>query len=343
MSSLLDELLDQNLTPSSSLSDNCLVAMEHYVKYMDKQYGSEADIKPQVRQDEIKDLGLEMTGCSIFLWNVLMYGYRKIGEDAIANKLNSIVRNGLGPEDAKTKKRTGLVQFLIDHGWLAHYWNPDVYTPRDVDPEHPVSFQKVLDEHEYYKITDLSGVIVGYNKTTKDYDGKVTEKYVDENPMRKKIFAEFEKEKLCVGISRGADHTFFVSQGKVWEVHWAEYRKEVRKQRLPLVVTKGLILPKNPVVKDYKKYVDVKKEVLEPGKEHAWEWVGVRGDNSHKVPIQLYENTTSFIDFPWLSGLVLTPPESTFKSLDIAILRGELETSFVDKVIKKISKISNRF
>jgi hypothetical protein len=303
--------------------------MGYYFDAMDKQYGSK-----YIEDGGAEDItGLEVTGCSIFIWNVLMYGYKKIGEDAIANKLNSMTRGALGPLDVKTNKRTGLAQFLIDHDWQAHYWNPDGYTPRDSDPEHSVSFQQALDYEGYYQ-TDLNGVIVGYNKTTKNYKGKVTEKYIDEDPENMKVFAELKKEKFCVGICRGGMHTFLLSEGKVWEVHWTQYRDKAGKQKLPLIVKKGW----KPGDK-YSRYLDVKKDVLgfwifESGNKDAWQWVSVtKKDNAHLLPAKLYENTTDFIDFSWLSGLILTPPESTFKSRHIVTIQGKAKIVRKKKVL----------
>jgi hypothetical protein len=331
--SLLDELKNKTLHSrgTGTLSDHCLVAMNHYYDNMTMQYGSESDVT--------KDrTGLEMTNCIIFVLNVLKYGYYMIGKDKIVDGLRrEEVKNGLGKRQPdRSYKKGGLAGFLVDNGWKAHYWNPDVYKPRDKGSEHRYSFTEAtkrkpgLDNGEYYGIP-LNGLVVGYNKTTKNYHQQVIDGYVIEDCENEKTFEKFKKEKFCLGICRGGLHMFFVSAGKIWEQHWDQYMDEKGDQKLP-TVKKGAILVRDPVTgkdvvtggtpENYRVVkMDVVKRPLGSGKADAWLW-----DIYHETDIFLYEKHLPFEDYAWLSGLLLTPPDSVFISRNAdAVLRATLK------------------
>jgi hypothetical protein len=332
--SLLAELLNEKPAfTASTLSDYCLHAMQFYYDNMKKQYGS----KYSGSGTEL----LEVTGCSTFIWNVLRYSYTKIGKKTIADQLKAMVMDGLSarhssagdfPNGKPHYWSKGLGAFLVDNGWKAHYWNPDVYKSRDMyglDPssttvsksaeEHKYSFQKVMGEipgvdKSYYGVFP-SGLIVGYNKTTKFYNNKIRNNFLDENPENLKKFKELEKEKLVVVIARGGLHTFLVSNGNVWEVHWDQLKDIKGKRSLMKVMRKKMVGAMETWEHKNERYVDVKKEILK--NKDAWKW------EINTVETQLYEKDTPFVEYEYLSGLLLTPPESTFTSRTIATLQAE--------------------
>jgi hypothetical protein len=267
--------------------------------------------------------GLEETSCITFIFNVLKYGYTRVGETEIVKKLGELEKNGLRLDSDKGStdpRKKGLAAFLVDNGWKAHYWNPDVYQPRDLQghsgeaSEHTYSFQKVMGritgEDMSYKGVFPSGLVVGYNKTTKYQNNRINSNYRDEEPENTKTFKELENEKFCVTIARGGVHTFLLSRGNVWEVHWDQYKDEMGLRR------KMLVMKNEGGILRVKRYVDVKKEVLRNA--NAWEW------QVDYAETKLYE-ISPFVEYEYLSGLVLTPPESTFQSRTVAILRAEAQ------------------
>lgn len=321
--SLLKEYLAKPATASKTLTDHCVDAMRYYFNDMRRQYGS-------AHSDSLTEphAGLEVTGCSTFVWNVLMYGYEKMGRKDIAMELNSMERDGLDAEHkvedsrgnvigTRRSRGGGLGAFLIKQGWKAHYWNPDVWTPRDQSSQHVVSFKDIRAKLGYYGVKP-SGLVVGYNKTTRDYDDNVTANYKDEGEQNKKTFAALEKEKFCIIIPRGAMHTACMLNGYVWEVHWNQY-KDIKETRGLYQVVR-LDSSGDPqkdssgkvIVLDYR---TVKKDVLKNAS--AWFWRKIA------VDVYLYQNDTRFIDWEWLDGLVFTVPGSTFTSRTIADIRVE--------------------
>jgi hypothetical protein len=162
---------------------------------------------------------------------------------------------------------TELSRYLATQGWKAHYWNPDVWEPRDRDNEHVVSFKKARDK-EVYEDIHLSGMIVGYNKQKKVKiegppwywpfgDGV---KVSNEDPDNIAVFQNLKKVKFAVCIARGGTHCFLISYGDVFEVHWDQEGPSLYGRR-------------------------------------------------------------SFYGYGWNSGIVLTPPDSSFTSQSIAIVR----------------------
>jgi hypothetical protein len=144
--------------------------------------------------------GRTQTNCIDFVTKVLVYAYEKMGRKEAAAEVKKRVSKG-----------TDLAKYLVEsRNWRAHYWNPDVKHPRDLDSEHPYSHQLAVRNKKYYKIP-LAGAIVNFLPTPVASGGTTA---------KSTALNRFKLVPFAVGIARGGYHTFLCSYGKVYEVHW---------------------------------------------------------------------------------------------------------------------------
>jgi hypothetical protein len=196
---------------SGALSAFCSENMWKLFNYHDHEVGSE------YRGDRRNK---STTNCVIYVYNVLNHGYSKLARADVVRSLKAMFPRQDGME---------LSKYLVSQGWKAHYWNPDVFKPRDNLSEHIVSFQKALNTSQYYGVP-LSGLVVGYNKQEKsrtEHQGWIWPLGKDvqvstEDPDNLKVFENLKKVKFSVGINKGGTHCFLMSYGEVLEVHWDE-------------------------------------------------------------------------------------------------------------------------
>jgi len=195
--------------------------------------------------------GRQPTDCITYVRNVIEYAYEKINRKDIARRIHAMPKDGMP-----------LASYLVTLGWRAHYWNPDSRRPNDNSSyrsEHPVSYQNAIREHTYYGVA-VSGFVVDYNptyvpprqQTWREWWYKI-QPPSQMTPKRMDAFNRLSGVKFAYGLARGGYHTFLLSYGMVFEVHWA-----------------------------------------------------AEGDD-------LYERSPLY-DFAWKSGLILTPPDSSFTS-----------------------------
>jgi hypothetical protein len=194
---------------SGKFSDYCFNAMWDYYNHHENEVGSEfrGDRRNRVQ-----------TNCVIYVYNVVSYGYAQLHRSDVVASLKAMFPRQDGME---------LSKYLVGQLWKAHYWNPDVYKPRDTQPEHIVSFKQALATRRYYGV-DLSGLIVGYNKQDKfrtEHHGWIWPfgediKVSTEDPENLAVFEDLKKVEFLVGINRGGTHCFLMSYGDVLEVHW---------------------------------------------------------------------------------------------------------------------------
>jgi hypothetical protein len=153
--------------------------------------------------------------CVIYVFNVLSYGHTNVGKTNIVIRLKEMFPRQDGMELAK---------HLTTQKWKSHYWNPDVWQPKDGKSEHIVSYKQVLENKKYYGVP-VDGLIVGYNKQVKTKDETVwipmiptpfgtmpiprTITTSTENPLNLLVFENLKKVKFAVGINRGGTHCFF--------------------------------------------------------------------------------------------------------------------------------------
>lgn len=215
-----------------------------------------------------------ITNCVIYVFNVLNYGYTKIGRKDAVSALKAMFPRQDGMELAK---------YLTTQNWKAHYWNPDVYNPRERTEqgkkEHTFSFVEAVRTKQYYGVP-LNGLIVGYNKQVKTKKERIwvptiptpfgtiplptTVETSTENKKNLKVFDDLKGVKFAAGFNRGGTHCFLFTYGEVLEVHWDQ-----------------------------------------------------EGPNLYgKQPLYGYE---------WNSGVVLTPPDSSFNSRPISEIAAEMK------------------
>jgi hypothetical protein len=183
--------------------------------------------------------GKAVTDCITYVRQVLEYAFEQVGNKAASAGVR-----------AHYQKGTTLAQYLVGQGWGAYYWNPDVREPRDGKSEHPFSYKLAKSSASYYNVS-LKGYIIDYHLTPAPWS-------LFRKPKRTPdmvAFDKFSKVRFAYGLARGGDHTFLLSFGMVYEVHWD----------------------------------------------------AIGGDPAKK----LYE-ASSFWAYPWLSGLVVVPPDAGF-------------------------------
>jgi hypothetical protein len=147
--------------------------------------------------------GKSKTDCITYVRQVLEYAFDQVRDSTSAA---GVRRN--------YEKGTNLARFLVTlPGWNAYYWNPDVRDPLDGSPEHPLSFKLAKSGNHYYTVP-ISGFIVNY-KLTRRQGGK------DRGLNDMENFNRLSQVRFAYGLARGGDHTFLVSCGMVFEVHWA--------------------------------------------------------------------------------------------------------------------------
>lgn len=179
--------------------------------------------------------GRSITNCIIYVSNVLIYAHEKIGYSWRNERIDQLGR--------KDQNGTELAKYLVGQaGWKAHYWNPDVSDKsRDGSAEHSASYRDMVAAKKSYYNIPISGTIINYNKVNKESKTVWTSVPVITGPPvfgrvpqinvpipvtasadNLKILDKFSKVKFAFGIARGGFHTFLVSYGVVFEVHWAE-------------------------------------------------------------------------------------------------------------------------
>jgi hypothetical protein len=172
----------------------------------DKMWTLYKDSASQVGSKFVGDRkGKAVTDCITYVRQVLEYAFEQVG--------NKTASAGVR---ANYQKGTKLAQYLVGLGWSAYYWNPDVRQPRDGKSEHPFSYRTAKTSAAYYNVP-VKGFIINYNLTPQSWSlfGKPQKRTPD-----MAAFEKFSKVRFAYGLARGGDHTFLLSFGMVYEVHW---------------------------------------------------------------------------------------------------------------------------
>jgi hypothetical protein len=150
--------------------------------------------------------GKARTDCITYCRQVLEYAFTQVNEPDHVKGVHD-----------RYEKGTDLARYLAGLGWNAYYWNPDVFHPRDGQSEHPFSFRQVKLTNAYYNIT-VSGNIINYNPTPQPSGGCNGSR--NTTPVSMDGFDKFSKVRFAYGLARGGLHTFLLSYGMVFQVHW---------------------------------------------------------------------------------------------------------------------------
>ena len=199
-------------------SDYCYDKVWDLFRNHDNEVGS--DFKGDKR-------GRSITDCITYVKKVLIYGHNKINREDVADRVSK----------TSIPMGTNLALYLVKElNWSAHYWNPDVRDDsRDGTSEHSFSYTNmVLGKSSYYG-TPISGTIANYNKVNKSSQtvwipsGPTIPVANIPMPMpvnvstdNLAILKKLSQIKFAYGIARGGKHTFLVSYGEIFEVHWTE-------------------------------------------------------------------------------------------------------------------------
>jgi hypothetical protein len=155
--------------------------------------------------------GKTSTDCITYVMNVVTYAFEQVGRPDYAA---GVRRN--------SNQGHKLAQFLTGVGWSAYFWTPDSRTPRDGHSEHVVAYKRAVSERSYYTVP-ITDFIVDYNLTPAPSQGIVDRLLHGAKPARvpdMAAFEKFSKVKFAYGMARGGYHTFLLSYGMVFEVHW---------------------------------------------------------------------------------------------------------------------------
>lgn len=172
-----------------TFSQHCEAKMWQLMKDSDTQVGSHY----------IGDGGgRSPTDCITYVRQVLEYGFGQVGQ---ADKVRGV--------HSRYEKGTDLARYLVSIGWSAYYWNPDVKNPRDGSAQHPVSYKLAVESSHYYTVPIETKMIINYNRTPSS-----------KKPNEMDAFLKFSKVRFSFGLARGGDHTFLLSYGMLFQVHW---------------------------------------------------------------------------------------------------------------------------
>jgi hypothetical protein len=150
--------------------------------------------------------GMAVTDCITYVRQVLEYAFNQVGEPEHTAGVRS-----------HFKKGTELAAYLVDIGFSAYYWNPDVRNPRDGQSQHPVSYQQAKKYNTYYHVP-ISGFIVDYKLTNPpSFLGRL---FGGQRAQDLTAFNQFSKVRFSFGVVKGGMHTFLCSYGMIFEVHW---------------------------------------------------------------------------------------------------------------------------
>jgi hypothetical protein len=140
--------------------------------------------------------GKQVTDCITYVQNVIRYAYTKVGKPEVSKRINFA-------------KGTDLATYLVGLGWRGCYWNPDVRKPRDQASEHPFSHHQAVKTGKYYGVK-VKSFAVNYNLQSP----------TPKAPNNTRVFRQLSLARFAYGIARGGYHTFLLSFGSVYEVHW---------------------------------------------------------------------------------------------------------------------------
>jgi len=144
--------------------------------------------------------------CITFAIWVLKDAFKKTGNLAAASRVGQLGFKG-----------TELAKYLITElHWHGVYYNPDVNHPLDGEGEHIVSYYNQVKKNCKYSVAKVpvSHKVVNYNPSaTKvtSYLGLTKKDTVD--------LEIFKKIPFGIGMSRGGQHVWVFSYGKVFESH----------------------------------------------------------------------------------------------------------------------------
>jgi len=146
--------------------------------------------------------------CYDYVYQVLVYAFKKTGRQDVAQQLGDYSRHG-----------TSVAKYLISLGWTGNYWNPDVDNPRDGDTTMlRNSFYLAKRTKQSWGGTPISGFIVNYRPSPQGWIN-----WIRRIPPTTKNYGAFDRlsrVKFAYGITWKDKHTFLYSWGEVFEVHW---------------------------------------------------------------------------------------------------------------------------
>lgn len=169
--------------------------------------------------------GLQLADCFRYTRTVLMSAFTKAGAQAHADKITDLYEDG-----------GDVAKYLAESaGWNAYFWAPDVRVPGDGRDSHADDARQAGKTRKYFyqngriypdKFVPLSGYIVNYNPTPISVYDDLVDGDNSRTVLTKKTTIGLEYLKslpFCFGTTAGANHTFLLSKGKVYEVHWDVY------------------------------------------------------------------------------------------------------------------------
>ncbi len=168
---------------------------------------------------------LKTTSCIDYVKESMSLGFSKTGFGKDWEKIWKKVTKGRGDL---------LAAALVEYGWEAYYYNPDVFHPVDDGPpnteesklatEHTYSYMVAQKSKIYYGVK-LKGTITNYfpSSITNQLSVRNVKQFFrkpSSETVQKNIDSQILKKPFGLIIARGGKHTAMFSQSKVFEVHW---------------------------------------------------------------------------------------------------------------------------
>lgn len=161
----------------------------------------------------------ESTDCITFVLNVLKETYMRQKNDQISKALTTYGMTDRGKGrlfygDVFVKKMIKL------HNWSSIYLSPDKFHPTDGDKEHPHTTYLAMRFCKYHDIP-VHHIAIDYKPLAKDHEN--FQELFPKAGVRKVNKVSLEglmKIPFGIGLSRGGNHTWLFSKGKVYEAHW---------------------------------------------------------------------------------------------------------------------------
>lgn len=159
------------------------------------------------RSDPKKYKSFIASDCITFTIWVLKYAYSNTGNTTAEKRVANLGYKG-----------TELAKYLIKiHSWQAIYYNPDINHPMDGSGEHIASYYNQVKKICMYSVgrVPVTHKVINYNPS-----GIKVTKYLGPTKKNSLDLGIFKKIPFGIGMSRGGEHVWIYSFGKIYESHW---------------------------------------------------------------------------------------------------------------------------
>lgn len=166
--------------------------------------------------------GYRVTDCITFVWRVLNETYTQLGRPDIPKALLNVAR--VKRHGRLTKDLYGdlLAKALVDlYGWTAIYLTPDQNRPRDGIHDH-IKNARSVQKHCIHASIPVKYFVFDYGPTSRNNKNFASFTLGEETNFNEIGMKSLMTIPFGFGLSSKGIHTWLFSEGKVFEVHWAD-------------------------------------------------------------------------------------------------------------------------